>query len=68
MYNKLEHKQAFCRALAFRLGIEKETVRNYLETDRVPEKHKNRVETALKIQLNLDEKNREIQLKAFENV
>lgn len=67
-YSKLVHKQDFCRMLSFRLGIEKETIRNYMETNRIPSKHINRIEMALKIQSELDEKIKKMTVNAFENV
>lgn len=67
-YKKLVHKQDFCRMLAFKLEVEKETVRNYLEQDNIPIKHKSRIEKALKIQSDLDEEIKKITVIAFEKV
>lgn len=67
-YEKLVHKQDFCRMLAFRIGVEKETVRIYLETDKIPIKHKSRIEKALDVQSKLDDKIKIMTLTAFENI
>lgn len=67
-YENLEHKEAFCSMVAFKLELKPNTLRNYLETDRVPPKHKARIEKALIIQLELDQKIKSIHKKAFEKI
>lgn len=67
-YLKIEHKSDFIKNLAFKLEIEKESVRNYLEQDNIPVKHKSRIEKALKIQSDLDEEIKKITVIAFEKV
>lgn len=67
-YRKIKHKSDFCKMLGFKMELNKETIRVYLETDNVPEKHKKRIFNAVKIQCNLDVKIAELEKKTFIDV
>ena len=68
LYKKIEHKQTFCRMLAFKLGLEKETVRNYLEINKIPLKHLDRINSALNVQLEFDKKVKNELKNVFKNI
>lgn len=68
LYKKIEHKQTFCKMLSFKLGLEKETVRNYLEINKIPSKHLKRINSALMIQLDFDKKMKSELKTAFKNI
>jgi len=56
LYNKIIDKKEFCKVLGSKIGLEGETIRNYLTIGKVPEKHQEKVLKALKLRLELDEK------------
>ncbi len=66
--DKLLMKRAFLKKLAFKIGVEKTTLENYLLTDRVPEKHKEIINKAYLLQVEFDEKVRGMEVIMWEKL
>jgi hypothetical protein len=64
-YNKIMYKYEFCGMLSLKLGIKKETLRVYFETDNIPNRHKEVVSKALDLRFKADEKIRQIEVNCF---
>ena len=66
--SKLLRKKAFVKNVASKLNIEAETLRNYLQTNKVPEKYHNFIQKAYDLQLKFDENIKEKEVKMYEQL
>jgi hypothetical protein len=62
-YNKLENKGAFVEMISFKLGLKKQTIQHCFTVGYFPQKHIEKIENALDLQLKADEHKKNIQLK-----
>lgn len=65
---KLLNRKAFLTKLAFKLGIEKSSLENYFITNRFSEKHKERISKAYKLQLEFDDKVRNMEVEVWKDI
>lgn len=66
--NTLIDKKSFLIRLSNKIGVDKETLRGYFESDKLPLKHKERILKALDIQLKEDEITRNREVIAWESI
>lgn len=68
-YKKIDNKMAFLKALGKKIGIEVQTLQIYLSVNgTIPEKHKEIFTKAIDLQLEADEKIRQIEVCVFEEL
>jgi len=67
-FKKLMHPKEFLIRVAFKLNVERDTMRVYIESGKVPAKHQKYVAAALELQMQLDEKISKMQVIAFEKL
>lgn len=66
--SKLLRKKAFVQNVANKLSIEPETLRNYFQTNKVPEKYHNFIQKAYDLQLEFDNSIRDKEVKMYEQL
>ena len=66
--SKLLRKKAFIQNVSNKLNIESETLRNYFQTNKVPEKYHNFIIKAYDLQLKFDNSIREKEVKIYEQL
>ena len=66
--NTLIDKKSFLIRLSNKIGVDKETLRGYFESGKLPLKHKERILKALDIQLKEDEITKDREVIAWESV
>ena len=66
--NQLLDKKDFLLRMSEKLGIEKDTLENYFDTDRIPEKYKPIINEALQENLKADKVIKSIRVDIFERI
>jgi hypothetical protein len=66
--NTLIDKKTFLIRLSKKIGVDRETLRGYFESDKLPLKHKERILKAIEVQLKEDEITRNREVIAWESV
>lgn len=65
---KIKHKAAFREMLSIKLGVKPESLRPYLEGEKINIKHNDKIIMAIDLQLNLDKKINELTSETFINL
>ena len=65
-FKKIDQKTAFIEFIAGKLDLKNDSVRCYFDSGKIPSKHSEFINKALDIQLEYDQKIREIKVKAFD--
>lgn len=66
--SKLLRKKAFIQNVSNKLNIEAETLRNYFQTNKVPDKYHNFIQKAYDLQLKFDDNIRDKEVKMYEQL
>lgn len=55
-FEKIKHKSEFCQFIGFKLGIQPNTLETYLRSNNIPKMHLFRINKAIELQLQFDER------------